>query len=183
MKSALFLAALLAGCSGAGAAPLLIDKPHSRVEVVVKATVDSFTGHLADYEATIDVDPATSRVNAAVFRFHIADVRTGKSERDHQMLVWEESDRFPDGSFTLSSLQAEPDGHVTALGKLTFHGIEQDLRFPASVSTDGTLFAIDGEADLDTRQFGLPVIRKFGLLKVDPLVKIRFHLQGTLPKT
>jgi iron complex transport system substrate-binding protein len=38
-----------------------------------------------------------------------------------------------------------------------------------------------GDASLDTREFGLPVIRLFGLLKVDPVVRVRFHLQGTAP--
>jgi hypothetical protein len=33
---------------------------------------------------------------------------------------------------------------------------------------------------IDTREHGLPVIRLLGLLKVDPLVTVRFHLQASL---
>ena len=53
------------------------------------------------------------------------------------------------------------------------------MHFPIAVTSDGRLLAIDGEAVLDTREFGLPVIRLLGLLKVDPQVAVRFHLQGT----
>jgi hypothetical protein len=31
---------------------------------------------------------------------------------------------------------------------------------------------------VDTRDYGLPIIRVFGLLKVDPLVHVQFHLEG-----
>ena len=47
-----------------------------------------------------------------------------------------------------------------------------------SVSHEGGLFAIDGDAVIDTRDFGLPIIKKFLVLKVDPEVRVRFHLQG-----
>ena len=45
---------------------------------------------------------------------------------------------------------------------------------------EGRTLAIDGETMLDTRDYGLPVFRKFIFLSVDPKVRVRFHLLGKL---
>ena len=47
-----------------------------------------------------------------------------------------------------------------------------------TIVPSATAWSLDGEAVLDTRDFGLPIIRMFGLLTVDPQVKVRFHLQA-----
>jgi hypothetical protein len=52
--------------------------------------------------------------------------------------------------------------------------------FPVSFLIEGPLYAIDGEVMLDYRDFGLPIIRKFLILTVDPRLRVRFHLQGHL---
>jgi len=159
---------------------LVIDKDQSKVEILVKATVDSFTAKLANYNAAISVEPGAAKVDSAVFTFHFADVKTGKDARDAEMLKWEGTDKTPDGTFTLSKIDPVADGHFTAHGTLNFHGVPREMMVPVSVTMDGKLYAIDGEATLDTRDFGLPIIRKFLMLKVDPVVIVRFHLQGML---
>ena len=52
--------------------------------------------------------------------------------------------------------------------------------FPVSITTDRTIYAVDGRVVLDTRDFGLPKIRKLGVLRVDSNLTVRFHLQGTV---
>jgi polyisoprenoid-binding protein YceI len=179
MKSFIWiLAGLLPVFASAAPVPLIIDTDQSRVEVVVKATVDSFTGQLATYLPEVTVD--AGRVTAAKIDFKFADVRTGKDARDEAMHDWQETAKHPLGSYVLTSITPDSEGRLVALGKLTFHGVTRDITFPVSVTTDRTLYAIDGEAALDTREFGLPVIRKFMVLKVDPVVKVRFHLQGSV---
>lgn len=156
---------------------LVVDATRSRVEIVVKATVDSFTGQLDAYKAAITVDGG--RVTAATLKFNFSDVHTGKEGRDEAMHEWQETAKHPDGVFTLAALEPAADGRFNARGTLVLHGVSREIVFTVSVITDGSLYAIDGVAPLDTRDFGLPVIRKFGLLKVEPQVKVRFHLQGT----
>ncbi|RXK52872.1 YceI family protein [Oleiharenicola lentus] len=170
-------AALLGGGWCAQAAQLACDPAQSRIEVIVKATVDSFTGRLAKFEPSITLAP-DGRVTAASVRFHFSDVETGKEKRDKAMHEWQQTDRFPDGEFLLESLTPQADAAWLARGRLTFHGHTQLLEFPVTVVTQGDVCAIDGEAVVDTRTFDLPVIRMMGLLKVDPLVHVRFHLQG-----
>lgn len=163
--------------------PLAIDLAQSRVEVVVKATVDSFTGKLSQYEPAIAIGD-DGRVVSARLAFRFRDVVTGKDGRDKAMHKWQETDKFPDGLFVLTSLEPGPNpanGRV-ASGRLTFHGVTRDLQFPAAVIHEGNAYAVDGDATIDTREFGLPIIRMMGLLKVDPVVHVKFHLQGKVAR-
>lgn len=159
-------------------APLIVDKASSRIEIVVKATADSFVGRLADYTATGTVDPATCRVTAAQIGFNFADVKTGNEKRDAEMHLWQQTAQFPKGSFSLTSLEPAAAGKFTAHGTLVLHGVSHELVFPVTVIRDGAALSVDGEAEVDTRDFGLPLIRKFVVLKVDPIVGVRFHLAG-----
>lgn len=165
--------------------PLALDSAASRVEIDVKATVDSFTATLPVYQAAIHVDGEPLHVTTASFRFHFADIKTGKPDRDDQMNAWQQSDKFPDGAFSLASLApaAGATGGFTATGTLQLHGVTRELTFPVTIATAAGHVTIDGAAPFDTRDFGLPVIRKFALLKVDPHVTVRFHLAGTVGGT
>lgn len=172
------VAASLAATVAAAERPLTIDFAQSRVEIAVKATLDSFTGKLARYEPVVLVGD-DGRITSARVKFRFRDVMTGKASRDEAMHKWQKTDSFPDGEFALVSLDPSADGSFTASGRLTFHGTTRELRFPVSITRDGAVYAIDGDALIDTREYGLPIIRMMGLLKVDPLVHVRFHLQGT----
>ena len=160
--------------------PLVIDKANSRVDIAVKATVDSFVGKLTDYAATIVVDRETGAVTTSKVTFHFSDVKTGNEKRDREMNEWQQTEKFPDGEFTLDSLSAVSPGKFTVHGRLLLHGATHEVSFPAAIARDGANVTVDGEAVVDTRVFDLPVIRKFALLKVNPLVTVRFHLAGSL---
>ncbi|WP_221031390.1 YceI family protein [Actomonas aquatica] len=180
-----FLVALslwLVGVASVSAATksLSVDHKQSRIEVDVKATMGSFVGHLADYDATIAVDESGSAVKSAVIAFKFADVKTGEDKRDHHMHDWQETEKYPDARFELVKLAPAEGGAFDATGKLTLHGQTQELSFPVQITTEGDTLVIDGEAVVNTERFGLPIIRKFLALKVNPDVTVRFHLQGKL---
>ena len=173
--------ALLSGVpwAGAGERPLTVDATQSQVDVAVHVTVDSFIGKLTRFEPRVTVDD-DGRVVTASVAFHFRDVVTGKDSRDTAMHKWQHTDEFPDGAFVLTSFEpaVAPEKGFIAVGRLTFHGVVRDLRFPVSVLRENGRYIIDGEAVLDTREFGLPIIRMLAVLKVDPQVKVRFHLVG-----
>ena len=180
-----WLGLLCGWVSIAGAADLrelTVDKEHTRIEVAVHATVDSFVGHLAAYQASVAVAPDSGRIERAEVRFQFADLKTGKADRDAKMLAWEESGKFPDGVFVLTALQPRTGGQYDAQGRLTLHGVQRAIAFPVSLSTDHQkTYTVDGEARIDTREFNLPIIRMALVLKVDPVVVVRFHLQANAP--
>jgi polyisoprenoid-binding protein YceI len=160
--------------------PLLIDRTQSHVEIAVKATVGSFVGKLANYTAIIAADPETRTIEQVSFEFRLDDVKTGNIKRDQDMLEWEHAAEFPNGRFTLSRLETNGLGQSRARGLFLFHGQSRVIAFPIALRQEGDCYAIDGEARLDTREFGLPILRSYWLLTVDPIVHVRFHLEGRL---
>ena len=175
----ILLAAGIAASLTGAERPLVIDYAQSRVEIVVKATVDSFVGRLNVFEPAVSL-AEDGAVKSARLAFHFRDLATGKEGRDKAMHQWQDTERHPDGVFVLASLEpaVAPAAGLVAIGRLTFHGVTRDLRFPASVVRDGETYALNGNATIDTREFGLPTIRLLGVLKVDPLVHVKFYLQG-----
>ncbi|WP_052300275.1 YceI family protein [Opitutus terrae] len=157
--------------------PLVFDSAQSHVNVAVHATVDSFTGQLTHFDPIVTVDDA-GKVTTARLAFHFRDLETGKAKRNDAMHKWQQSDTFPDGTFVLSSLEPAGTDAFSATGQLTLHGVTREVRFPLTIARQGSVYVIDGDAPLDTRNFGLPIIRMFAVLKVDPVVRVQFHLQG-----
>jgi polyisoprenoid-binding protein YceI len=183
MKTGLFL--LCAGLiwpprAWADNRTLALDPGSSNVRIDVSATVDSFVAQLKDFDATITLDPAQGKVLSADFRFLFSHLLTGNEDRDAEMRVWEEAGRYPSGSFTLDSVDPGKNGRFLARGRLLFHGVERPVKCPFTVSVEGRVLTIDGAASLDTRDFGLPIFRKYFFLRVDPVVRVRFHLVGKL---
>ncbi len=172
----LLLALLLPLAALAGERALKVDKERSFVDVDVKATVDSFTGHLDAYEARVIVDD-NGKIKSAVFAFKFADLKTGKPDRDTEMIKWL-GGGSPEGRYEMGNLAMAPDGQGQVSGRLTMHGDVELVEFPVTVTrVDGT-YTVTGETTLDTRTWGLKVIRKALVFKVDPEVKVRFKLVG-----
>lgn len=176
----LCLAAIAAVARADEPRELQLDLERSVIEVEVKATFDSFAGRLDHFKSEILVDAAADRVEHAQVEFAFADLKTGRARRDRDMLEWEEAVDHPRVRFRLDRLERTRGAPVTAHGWLALHGVEHAVSFPVSFLVDGAIYAIDGEVALDYRDYGLPVIRKFLLVTVDPHLRVRFHLQGTL---
>jgi polyisoprenoid-binding protein YceI len=162
----------------AASQPLVINGAASKIDIAVKVTADSFVGKLQAYDAEIQVDPAASKVTACRVGFKWADVKTGKDKRDVKMNEWQDSAKNPDGVFQMESLEAGADGHLLAKGTLEMHGLSKPIQFPVTVTPKDGNWVIDGEATVNTTDYGLPVIKMMAMLKVDPRVVVRFHLEG-----
>lgn len=162
---------------GAADRALRFEAEQSTVDIVVKATVDSFTGRLASYDLTGSVDE-TGRIKSAHLTFRFREVLTGKPKRDKAMHAWQDTAAHPDADFLLTALTGDAAAGHRAIGRFTFHGVTRELSFPVAIAQQGAVYAIDGDAPIDTREFGLPIIRMMGVLKVDPIVHVRFHFQG-----
>jgi polyisoprenoid-binding protein YceI len=158
---------------------LKIDQARSYVDVDVKATAGSFTGRLENYDTSFSVD-AAGKIKTAVLAFKFMDLKTGKPDRDAKMIEWL-GGGDPDGKFEVGILALAPDGQGQVTGKLNMHGQSQRVEFPVNVTqADGT-YTVTGEASIDYQDWNLKIIKLAHLLKVKPLVTIRFKFTGTLP--
>ena len=159
---------------------LIVDSSQSRFEISVKSTIDSFVAELRDFDASIRVAAQTGQAEAAVFRFNFASIKTGKADRDHDMNEWQQTTQFPEVVFTLTALEPAAGGGFLARGQLRFHGVELPVSFPVAIELKNPVVTLDGDAAIDTRDYGLLVIKKYLVLKVDPVVHVHCHLQGRL---
>lgn len=174
------LAVALAAFAGAADRPLLVDATLSRLLVDVKTTGGRFTASVSSFSPVIRVDDRGHLPTDVRLRFPFASVSTGKADRDRDMYRWEEVQSYPEVSFALGHLELQYDGTYLADGWVRLHGAERDVRFPVSVTTRGDRMVIEGQALLDTREYGLPVIKRFVVLRVDPTVVVRFRIVGTI---
>ncbi len=177
----LLLAASFTGyVAAAGATPLAVDYQQSKIDVAVSATIDSFTGHLDKYAATIDSDGTTNLPDKAEVSFNFSDLKTGKPDRDAEMLKWLEYAANPKATFVLNSWKQSGSINL-AVGELTIHGVKKSIAMPVVATNVSDTWDISGEADFDYRDFNLPKIRKMLVLVVDPHLKVTFHLVGKVP--
>lgn len=160
--------------------PVILDADRSTIAIDVKATVDSFTAQVPVTDVALLVDPAALENTKVRAVFQFIDVKTGKPDRDEAMHVWQDTKKFPTVIFDLKLLTPQTDGTLLATADFTLHGQTKRLTFPVKLTqADGT-YQADGEAVIDTRDYGLPIIRKFALLKVAPELRVRFHLVGRI---
>jgi polyisoprenoid-binding protein YceI len=159
----------------------VLDRAESHVDIAVKATLGSFVARLEDFNVAITLDPESGRVETTAFHADLSAVKTGRADRDHNMSEWLQTNEFPQVVFELGAVDRGPNGALTARGQFQLHGQRREIRFPATISVKRGLTVIDGTAALDTRDYGLPIIR-FLFLTVDPVVQVHIHLQGTLAR-
>lgn len=176
----LALALLLPWSALAADHPLKVDKTRSFIDVDGQSTLRDFTGHLDTYEARLVTDDA-GRIKSATLAFKFTDLKTGDQKRDADMIKWL-GGGVPEGRFELGILALAPDGQGQATGKLTLHGQAQLVEFPVNVLRADDTYTITGGTTINYTNWGLKIIRKVGLLKVDPEVKIRFKLIATPPE-
>jgi polyisoprenoid-binding protein YceI len=180
MKSARLLAVLLALPLISFAADRVIkfDPAASYIEVDVGITIGDFTARLDKYDLRATAEEKKG-IKSTVLTFKFADLKTGEPERDQKMIEWL-GGGDPAGKFEAGIIALTPDGQGRVTGYLAMHGEKQLVEFPVNVTKAGDVFTITGEATVNYKAWGLKTIRKAGVIKVDPEVKVRFKFTGAL---
>jgi polyisoprenoid-binding protein YceI len=173
------LPALLLAFNPAHAEKLSLDTQQSKIEAAVKATSDSFVGELATYQADIDCASDSDLPDKASVSFDFKDLKTGNPSRDKAMLKWLDYSTTPSCNFILTGWKTVGATNL-ASGTITIHGVKKDIEMPVTVKHSGNHCDITGTAELNYRDFNLPIIRKMLMFTVNPHLRVSFHLAGTL---
>ncbi len=185
MKAKLLPLALLFLGTSLSADPCVwkVDPVKSKITVAVTSTADDFTATLGAYTAEMAGDTAASPAVASVkVGWNMSDLDTADAKRDKHMKEWFDPAAHPSNSWSLTKFETR-DGKTFAQGRLSLHGVTKDLEVPCVLTrpTASTL-TVEGSARFDHRDFGLPKIRSFLVLTVDPVVRVNFHLEASAEK-
>jgi polyisoprenoid-binding protein YceI len=171
----LILALPIAGASQ----KLAVDPEASSVTFVGHATGHSFHGSVTHWTLDLTVPDGADIPDKAVFTAKVLDLTTDHKKRDEEMMHWIEPEKADNIMFELTEISATDEGQE-AEGKLMLHGIELPITIPIQITRDGNTLTVSGEVVVDHQLWGLPKIRKFGLLTVAPEVDVAFNVSGTL---
>jgi hypothetical protein len=123
-------------------------------------------------DGTIALDPAPQMH----IEFKVEDLRTGNELQDREMWKLIDSKRFPKIAADLRELRrTSVSGKYAAAGMVTLAGLARPYEGEMSPTFDGKQVTIDGDLEIDVRDFGLKPM-KLMVLSVAPLVKVRLHL-------
>jgi hypothetical protein len=103
----------------------------------------------------------------------------GVDEHLHSAL---KAETYPEIRFQLRSVGNGRGGagesiRLTAKGRLTVAGVDREVTLAATVLRAGSWLLVDGGTDLLMTDFGVkPPQGMLGVLKTDPLIRVRFYL-------
>jgi len=161
----------------ASAATLEVDKTRSKIQVDAKATGHGFSGVLKDYTIKATGDTAKLKPESLELNWKFNDLKTAEDGRDVEMIKWLGGDT-PKGSFKFIKFWTDKAGADHAAGTLTIHGVSKTVYFPFTVKKSGEWVTASGTAEIDYKDFGLPLVRAMLVMTVDPRLVISFQVVG-----
>ena len=105
----------------------------------------------------------------------VESLRTGNELQDQEMWKLIDSKRFPKIAADLRAGASAPRGRCAGVGQITLAGLARTYEGEFSLERDGKRVTIEGDLEVDVRNFGLKPINLL-VLSVAPLVKVRLYL-------
>jgi polyisoprenoid-binding protein YceI len=125
---AAFAAALLA------ADTYTIDKGHSDVSFTIRHFASKVHGRFADFEGSIQADPAKPEASSVVFTIKTASIDTNNSHRDDDLRSdnFFDATKFPEITFKSSKITATGKDAYSVTGTFTMHGVSKEITLPVT---------------------------------------------------
>ncbi len=105
----------------------------------------------------------------------VEQMRSGNALQDREMYKLVDSKRFPRISADLRDVTAGAPGRYSASGDVTLSGRSRRYAGDFSLIHEGNTITIEGELNVDIREFGLNPPSLL-ILRVEPVVRVRLHL-------
>lgn len=151
-----------------------VDLQQSSVELDIRATGDNFTAKLKKSSFQINGDLRKKVFKKLNFQWDFQDLETGNALKNKKILKW--INKTHEGSFTLISITPQQGGTFLANGKMSINGATVNTKFLCRLNPLKTGTQIYGEAQINTQDFGLPIISYLKVFKVSPYVTVRLNL-------
>lgn len=128
-----------------------VDKAKSKVGFSGSYTGSTFNGTFGKWDATIRFDPADLAGSSAKVTFSTASAATGDSTKDSALAEedWLNPQKFPNATFTSTSITSSGGNNYVAKGNLTLKGKTLPVTLPFSLTISGNSATMKGATTVD----------------------------------
>lgn len=181
MKKFLSLAAITALClTPIMAKPFNIDKAHSSVGFQVEhMLISDVNGEFDNFEGTLDIDPATKKINKLEGQITISSVDTKNKKRDSHLNA---SDFFDSAKFQKATFKMTKQEGDKLYGDLTIKNITKPVVWEVEVkgpvtnpNTKKQLMALDIEGKINRKDFKVGETTSNTIVSDEVKVKIQIE--------
>jgi len=137
LRRSRILALLVAGVAAAAvlsAETYVIDKNHSDASFQIRHFASKVRGRFADFEGTIQADPAKPESSSVTFTIKTASIDTNQPDRDKHLRSADffDAEKFPEITFKSSKMTPAGKDKYDVTGTLTMHGVSKEVTLPVT---------------------------------------------------
>jgi polyisoprenoid-binding protein YceI len=162
-RVAVLLAAAIAASASLSAETYVIDKNHSDASFQIRHFASKVRGRFADFEGTIQADPAKPEASSVVFTIKTASIDTSQPDRDKHLRSADffDAEKFPEITFKSTKFTPAGKDKYDVTGTLTMHGVSKEITLPVIFlgsmkgPKGGEIASFELQTKLNRKDFGI----------------------------
>jgi polyisoprenoid-binding protein YceI len=162
-RVAVLLAAAIAASASLSAETYVIDKNHSDASFQIRHFASKVRGRFADFEGTIQADPAKPEASSVVFTIKTASIDTSQPDRDKHLRSADffDAEKFPEITFKSTRFTPAGKDKYDVTGTLTMHGVSKEITLPVTFlgsmkgPKGGEIASFELQTKLNRKDFGI----------------------------
>lgn len=150
------------------------DKKSSYITYAMKHPMHDWDAKSNMAKSVIVYNSTSQKIEAVAVVVPVKSFDSGNSNRDSHAIEVLEALKFPNVSFSASSIQ-ESDSQVTAKGNLTFHGVSKPVELKATKSVIKNALKLEGGFTINMKDFAVEPPGLMGI-KTDDKITIKYSM-------
>jgi polyisoprenoid-binding protein YceI len=112
----------------------VVDKNHSDASFRIRHFASKVRGRFADFEGTINADPAKPEASSVTFTIKTASIDTSQPDRDKHLKSADffDVEKYPEITFKSSKMTPAGKDKYDVTGTLTMHGVSKEVTLPVT---------------------------------------------------
>ena len=133
-RSLLLFVAGVAAAAMLSAETYTVDKNHSDASFRIRHFASKVRGRFADFEGTIQADPAKPEASSVTFTIKTASIDTSQPDRDKHLKSADffDVEKYPEITFKSSKMTPAGKDKYDVTGTLTMHGVSKEVTLPVT---------------------------------------------------
>lgn len=154
------------------------DKKSSFINYAMKHPMHDWEAKSTSAKSVIVFNVNTQKIEAVAVVVPIGSFDSGNSNRDSHAIEVLEALKYPNVSFSASSIQ-DSENQVIAKGTINFHGVSKPVELKASKTLSKDKLKLEGGFYINMKDFGVEPPGLMGI-KTDEKITIKYSMVFTL---